>query len=304
MLTLNLINEYLCTCEHQKGLNSKTIKAYRTDLFQLYSFISNEKDMLSKTVLKEYIQYLHQTFHVKTVKRKIASMNAFFNYLTFEEKLNMNPLHNIQIKCKEPKLLPKTISISYLNLLFQSVYNEYKQSVTDYQKFTSSRNIAILELLISTGLRISELCTLSKENICMDEKYIKIFGKGSKERILYIGNDNVYKSLLTYMKHRDKLYPISSFFFINKFGHCLSDQSVRSMISTLVTLNNIPIKITPHMFRHTFASLLLEEDVDIRYIQHILGHSSITTTQIYTHIYSNKQRNIMNNMNPSSFIER
>lgn len=206
MISKDLINEYLCTCKHQKGLDSKTMKAYKTDLLQLYAFVSQHENMCTKTVLKEYIQYLHKTFHVKTVKRKIASMNAYFNYLTFEDKISLNPLHNIQIKCKEPKLLPKTISVSYLNMLFHSVYEEYEFSKTDYQKFTSSRNIAILELLISTGLRISELCSLTEDHISMNEKYIKIFGKGSKERILYIGNENVYQSLLTYIQYKNQLY--------------------------------------------------------------------------------------------------
>lgn len=303
IITKQLLQEYFEFCIAQKRLDAKTVKAYRIDLAQFYDYVSSYNDMTSKQVLNKYVQHLHCTFKVKTVKRKIASVNAFFHYLTFEDILPYNPFSKIQIHFKEPKLLPKTIPLKNLNLIFHQIHNDFKNAKTPYEKFTTSRNVAILELFISTGIRISELCLLTNENVNMEEKYIKIYGKGKKERILYIGDAHVYHALSNYIKHRNYLYSNSSYFFINKLRHHISDQSVRNMIKHYASSNHITQNITPHMFRHTFATLLLEEDIDIRYIQNILGHSSITTTQIYTHISSNKQKDILNTQNPRNFIQ-
>lgn len=149
---------------------------------------------------------------------------------------------------------------------------------------------------MSTGLRISEVCNLKKDDVNINEKYIRILGKGSKERILQIENEDVLKSLKEYkiLTANENEY----YFFNNRIGRKLSEQSVRNIIYDITKNAHIKQHITPHMFRHSFATMLLEEDVDIRYIQKILGHSSITTTQIYTHVTSNKQREILKEKNP------
>lgn len=141
-------------------------------------------------------------------------------------------------------------------------------------------------MLFSTGIRISELCNIKKEDISISDRTLKIFGKGSKERILYLGNDSVIEILNKYwLLHQEVINEIS-YFFVNKFNNKLSDQSVR------ILLNNIENRLsqTTHLTLHMFATLLLEKDVDIRYIQKILGHSSISITQIYTHVTYPKQK--------------
>ena len=155
----------------------------------------------------------------------------------------------------------------------------------------------MIELLFSTGIRISELCNIKIENIDFKEQTLKIFGKGSKERILYIGNDHVLNILKKY-NDLNCINENQSFFFINKFGDKISEQSVRILLNKIEKELNFSIHITPHMLRHTFATKLLEKDVDIRYIQNILGHSSISTTQIYTHVTYPKQKEILINKNP------
>lgn len=153
------------------------------------------------------------------------------------------------------------------------------------------RNILILELLFATGMRISELCSLKTEQIDFNDYIIKIYGKGSKERLIQICNTNV-QVLIDKYKNTMELEE-NFFFFTNRLHNRLSEQSVRYMINDYAKSAQISRHITPHMFRHSFATLLLEEDVDIRYIQQMLGHSSITTTQIYTHTSINKQRSIL-----------
>lgn len=303
-ISLSTINDYITDCMNKKKLNYHTIKAYNIDLAQFSDFIKIYDYAINKTILNNYIDSLHSHYSSpKTIKRKIATVNAFFNYLVFDDTLIVNPLNKIQTQFKEPKYLPKTISLTTLNLIFSKLYENLTQCHTPFQKQIAIRNIAVFELLFSTGLRISELCNLQKSSINLEEKTIRIFGKGSKERILQLGNEKVIEALKNYQKNYEKDIENSIYFFINKFGRKVSEQSVRQLLNSLCADLNIKQHITPHMFRHTFATFLLEEDVDIRYIQHILGHSSITTTQIYTHISSNKQKSILIHKNPRNILD-
>lgn len=160
----------------------------------------------------------------------------------------------------------------------------------------------MLELLFATGIRVSELSFLKPEDINFTDKTLKIYGKGARERILYIENPDVIEALQVYKKAFRSEMKSCGFFFINNWGTRYSEQSVRNMIRKYTDLASCSLHITPHMFRHSFATLLLEEDVDIRYIQNLLGHSSVTTTQIYTHISANKQRKILADKHPRNRI--
>lgn len=300
-ITNDDLERYFQVCQYQKNLVEKTLRAYRADLRQFQEFTRTFEDIGDKKCLNAFIQYLHANFQPRTVQRKIASLHAFFNYMVFEEYWEYNPLLRIQIKFKQPKLLPKTIPLSQLNAFFKRIYALEEQATTSFQEYCTTMDIAIFELLIGTGLRVSELCSIQLANIDLQGKTIKIYGKGSKERVLQIGSEQVYHAFMKYYALRMKLENASPYLFINKLGNRLSEQSVRNRLRKLVELSSQ--KVTPHMFRHTFATLLLEEDVDIRYIQKILGHSSISTTQIYTHISSTKQSEILNHKNPRNFID-
>lgn len=295
------LEKYFQVCQYQKNLVEKTLRAYRADLRQFQEFTGAYRDICDKDCLNAFIQYLHATFQPRTVQRKIASLHAFFNYMVFEEYMEYNPLLRVQIKFKQPKLLPKTIPLSQLNAFFKRIYALEEQATTSFQEYCTTRDIAIFELLIGTGLRVSELCSIQLANIDLQGKTIKIYGKGSKERILQIGSEQVYEAFMRYYSLRMKMDNGSPYLFINKLGNRLSEQSVRNKLRKLEEQS--AHRVTPHMFRHTFATLLLEEDVDIRYIQKILGHSSISTTQIYTHISSTKQSEILNQKNPRNFID-
>lgn len=296
------ISLYLDFCKYQKTLNEKTLKAYRIDLTQYADYFSKTDMQLNRMNLSAYITTLHQNYKPKSAKRKIASLKAFFSYLEYEEILLANPFSKLRVKFQEPVLLPRTITIQNIQKLFQTAYQLLAEAATDYQKQTLSRDIAVLELLFSTGLRVSELCSLDSNDIDLEEGAVRIYGKGSKERIIQITNLNVINSLKNYYNLFHEQLKEVDYFFCNRLGHRLSEQSVRFMIRNYSKLAHISEHITPHMFRHTFATLLLEEDVDIRYIQHILGHSSITTTQIYTHVTNRKQRNILTEKNPRNKI--
>lgn len=287
------IENYLNYCQFQKRLSTKTLKAYRIDLNQYYTYMKF-KNLKNKKDISTYIQYLHTHFQPKTVKRKIAAIKAFYTYLEKQDYLKENPFHKLDYHFKEPILLPKTITLRELNQLYHSLYL-YSQEHHDKTIF---RDIAILELLICTGIRVSEVSHLLKSNIHIHQNILIINGKGSKERMIYIDNQNLINSLLTYQNLYQDEIENNCYFFINRLGHPLSEQSIRFMINKYCHMFNIQSHITPHMFRHTFATMMLEENVDIRYIQEILGHSSITTTQIYTHMSTYKQKEIMSLKNP------
>ena len=281
---LNLDSYIRCFLEHcrkRKNLNHKTIKAYGIDLRQFSESTSNE---FSKEDICSYIDGLHDQYKPKTVKRKIASLKAFTHYLLIEEIIEINPFDKIDISFKEPSVLPKTIPLNTINSILNAAYTLHSKAVTDYQKKATARDIAVLEILFATGARVSEICNLTSSSVDLTNHTIKIFGKGSKERMIQVENNDVLKALQTYYDLFQEDIKSCGFFFVNKLHHRLTEQSVREIIRKYTAMTEYDIHITPHMFRHSFATLLLDEDVDIRYIQKLLGHSSITTTQIYTHV--------------------
>ena len=290
------IENYLTVCQDLKGLSPLTLKAYAIDFKQFYAFMKH-KDCLSKECMIEYIDVLHKQYKPKSAKRKIACVKAFYHFMETENIIDNNPFHKIQIKYKEPIMLPKTIPLSSIETILKYGYQQYKYANSAYQKQVSLRNIIILELLFSTGMRVSEISNLKLENIDLKSNNIYIFGKGSKERIMCIANKEISLLIKDYLESRRFN---SKYLFINKIGNNYSEQSIRNMVNAYAKAAGVELHITPHMFRHTFATALLDEDVNLRYIQQLLGHSSIVTTQIYTHISTNKIRQILENKHPRS----
>lgn len=297
------IRDYLAHCKYEKNLNPKTLKAYEIDLQQFVNFIGTESCAYSKEILQLYIVHLQSNYKIKSVKRKVASLKAFFNYLEYEELLETNPFSKVRIKLHEPFLLPRTIPLAVVDRLLHCAYQQKAADTAGTARYYSDlRDIAVLELLFATGMRVSELSSLRPEFVDLTEGTVKIYGKGAKERIIHIGNGNVLSAVNAYYNAFSDNIASAGWFFVNRLGHQLSDQSVRFMIRKYTDLAGIDLHITPHMFRHAFATLLLEEDVDIRYIQQLLGHSSIVTTQIYTHVASKKQRDILIAKHPRNKI--
>ena len=300
MNTLELhISNYLEYCLNQKRLDKKTLKAYQIDLKQFKIQVGNVNiSDITPDILEKHIAKLHQQYKPKTSKRKIASLKAFFHYLEYKDLIDRNPFNKIQVKFREPVILPKTIPLHTVEAFLSTIYKQHRDAKTAYQKQNALRDAAVIELLFCTGMRISELCSLKMNDVNLYDRTILIYGKGSKERRIQIGNDDVLHILETYKKSFHTETQKSAHFFINQNGTTLSDQAVRRMINKYTSLAAIELHITPHMFRHTFATSLLEADVDIRYIQEMLGHSSINITEIYTHVTMSKQRDILNTKHP------
>ena len=289
----SLITPYLTYCRQNKRLDPKTIKAYRIDLTQFVAAIPNTNiNSITPDTIKSHIASLHLTYKPKTVKRKIASLKAFFSYLEENDIISANPFLRIRTRFREPLQLPRTIPLSTIEKLLSTIYSYHRTAKTYYSRRSSLQAIAVIELLFATGIRISELCSIRTEDIDLINASLKINGKGKKERLLHIGNSACIEALSDYRREFGREISASGLFFP------ISDQVVRRMLRKYSKLAGIEKHITPHMFRHTFATSLLEADVDIRYIQEFLGHSSISVTEIYTHTTLKKQREILSTVHP------
>lgn len=303
----DIIKDYLTFCRSQKRLDSKTLKAYSIDLKQFAAFLTpnyvSNVLLINREVLENFIAFLHNSYKPKTVKRKLASLKAFFHFLEYRDFIEINPFNKMQIRFREPLLLPKTIPLHTIELFLSTIYSSHANAKTDFQKRQTARDIAVIELLFATGMRISELCSLKYKDIDLYDRVVRIYGKGEKERQLQICNDCVISALENYICIYQTAPRDDNYFFINTSGTRMSEQSVRNMIVKYCNLAGISQHITPHMFRHSFATLLLEEDVDIRYIQEMLGHSSINVTEIYTHVSMAKQKNILMTKHPRRNME-
>lgn len=196
-----LIQNYLEYCKFQKRLDEKTLKAYQIDLQQFSKNIYDKKIAeINSPILENYIAALHSQYQPKTVKRKIATLKAFFHYLEYKEIISQSPLNRMQLHFREPIKLPKTIPLHTLELFLSTIYDQYEHAPTLYQRRNALRDAAVAELLFSSGMRISELCSLSPDNINLYDGTILIYGKGSKERRIQIGNNDVLEILRKYKK--------------------------------------------------------------------------------------------------------
>ena len=304
MILREEITKYLHYCAFQKELDWKTVKAYRQDLEQFVAFMEGHSGEIGKEEITAYLLYIHDGFKQKTVKRKIASVKAFFRYMEEEEIIEHDPFHKIKTKFKEEIVLPKIIPRNVIEMLLDYLYGEMvSENYTKKQKELLLRDIAVVEMLFATGIRISELCHLQSGYFDVHTGVLCIQGKGGKERYLQIGNSEVLELLKTYKNNFEEEIKQHGYFFVNRYGQPLSEQSARRMLHKHASAIETDRNITPHMFRHSFATFLMEEDVNIRYIQKMLGHSSITTTQIYTYVAMEKEREILRTRHPRNKMQ-
>ena len=217
MQTLHtLTNNYLLFCQNQKRLDEKTLKAYRIDLAQFLEITHPASlSSIDTELLESYIYSLHQMYKPKTAKRKIASVKAFFHYLEYKDYLMINPFSKIQIKFREPVILPKTIPLNTVELFLSTMYHQLSFAKNDYQRRNILRDIAVIELLFATGMRISELCSLTPDSVNLTSRTVLIYGKGAKERIIQIGNEDVHRILCRYVREFQTEIEQEDCFFIN-----------------------------------------------------------------------------------------
>ena len=288
------VQKYLEYCEFRKELDRNTLKAYRIDLRQYFKYIG--KNDMSKEKIEEYITDLHKQYKQKTVKRKIASVRAFYIYLEETEVIKESPIRRIRTKFKEERILPRIIPRKEIENLLNTMYRELKKEKKEKRYIL--RDIAVVELFFATGARVYELANIKQENVDLESGTIRFMGKGGKERLIQIGEKSVCNLLKEYYEKNRMAIQVCGYFFVNQRGKRFTEQSIRIMLKKYTKCAGIDRNITPHMFRHSFATYLIEEGVDISCVQQILGHSSIKTTQIYIHVAAKKQADILKELHP------
>lgn len=281
----------------ERNFSEHTAKAYCADILDFLIWLDEEN--CANVTFPKVREYLHfiQKFQYKktTIARKISSLRTFYKYLYREKKVDSNPASNLNSP-KRPKNLPK----------FLSPY-EVEQILNNVKIDTPAgfRNKTILELLWATGMRISELSGLNFEDLNLEENEIKVFGKGSKERIILV-SERAKSYLQRYIESARPLvakgYEVNcdntSPVFINNTGYRLQPKTVRNVLNDIVKQIDLPKHVTPHVFRHSFATHLIENGADLRIVQELLGHASISNTQIYTHISAQHLKDVYNETHP------
>ena len=289
-----LLEDFKIYLKGEKNYSPHTIRAYCSDVytFLLWLNVLNPLELTSDK-FSEYLQFIQQINYTKTsIARKIASIRAFYKYLFQEEMIEVNPVDNVSIP-KQNKMLP--------NYLFEDEIENILRGIK-IETPAGYRNRIILELLWVSGMRISELSGLNYENLNLEQNEIRVFGKGSKERIVLIP-DKTKQGLINYIENVSDLIckkdkTPSSPLFINYNGYRLQNQSIRKALKKTLDSIHFTKYVTPHVFRHSFATHLLENGADLRVVQELLGHSSIKNTQIYTHVSLEHLKQVYDHTHP------
>ncbi len=269
------IEEFIDYLRFEKKYSENTISSYKRDLNKINSYLKKDFIKLTKADIQKYIQDLSKNKNSNTISRTISSLKSFYKFLEINKYTNTNPLTTI-ISPKTARKLPKVLSEEEVNKLLDiNLNNDF-----DY------RNKAMLELMYSSGLRVSELINLTVNDVDLKNSLVRIFGKGSKERIVPL-NDYATEALNNYiLYHRPKLFKQkeNNYLFLNNHGNQMTRQGFFKTLKKIAKEKGIKSELSPHTLRHSFATHLLKYGADLRSIQELLGHSDISTTQIYTHI--------------------
>ena len=279
------IDKFLDYLKYERNYSNNTIIAYENNIrgFLSYCKIKNVKNMneVNYQFIRGYISYLYkQKYQAKSITRILSALRSFFKYLKREEKISTNPLDLITSP-KVEKKLPKYLTINDVEKILNA---------PDMSNKIGIRDAFILELLYVTGIRVSELTNIKLNDISIVENKIKIMGKGSKERIVYYGT-RCQELLNKYLNIRnDFLKQANDYLILSNTGKQISTREIRNIINRLKVKAGIDINISPHTFRHTFATHMLNEGADLRSVQELLGHENLSTTTIYTHLTNEKLR--------------
>ena len=293
------LNDYYSYLKLERSLSENSISAYLNDIKKLRDFIKLKKIDLEPNdidivIINDFLEYLNELGISSFSQARIVSgLKSFFKFLILEEKISKDPMDLIE----SPKLkrkLPEVLSLNDINILLNSI---------DLSTMEGVRNRAIIETLYSSGLRVSELVNLSIQNLFLDIGFIKVIGKGSKERLVPIGRHaikyiNIYKN--GYRDNKKINKGNEGFLFLNRYGRKLTREMIFLIIKKVSNKCLLNKNVSPHTFRHSFATHLIEGGADLRAVQEMLGHESITTTEIYTHLDREYLKQVIKEFHPRS----
>ena len=290
---MKYINDFIEYLEVIKKCSDYTIDNYEKDIIEFNVFLEDNKYKINKIdydIVKKYLLYLYdKKLSRSSISRKLSSLRSFYKYLENEYNISNDYFSDINNPKKE-KNLPKFIKDSDLDKMFSSINKDTT---------LGQRNLLILELLYASGIRVSELVNLKLSDFNLYERSIKILGKGNKERIVYYGSF-CEDALDLYLKdsRRELNKHDSSYLLLNKNGNKISERQIRNILNDIILKSSVDMHISPHMLRHTFATDMLNNGADLVSVKELLGHESLDTTSIYTHITDEKIRKIYDLAHP------
>jgi integrase/recombinase XerD len=306
MASYKLVSDsFLHYCRDERRMSLHTVRAYRLDLDRFGEFLaihhpSLELGNISKDHLRAYQQTLGH-LRPRSVSRRMAALRSLFYYAENEKLIAISPFMGFRLRLRIGRTLPRALGHKTVERFFRILYS--RPTPTPAARLRKLRDIAVVELLFGAGLRVGEVAQLSAERIDLESDSIRVHGKGSRERLVPIVSGELKSALSDYAQTRGSVPSDVRCFFVNQSGrNRLSEDAIRRALHRLAGAAGVG-RVTPHMFRHTFATLLLDRGVDLRVIQRLLGHSSIVTTTIYAQVSERSQRKVLTSANPRLLIK-
>ncbi len=289
---MNYLSNFISYLQATKNLSEKTLKAYTSDLKQFYEY---ENNILQPDICA-FISHLNGELKLKdtSIRRKIITLKNFYNYLIDYEIIEFSPFRKLKFRFKQEKKLPKTLTVIEISKILKC-FDIDLDSLSSFAQKEYIRDAALIDLLISTGIRIGEAAAITLDDITTTERTLLIHGKGRKQRLIYISSSQTWDRIKALVKERKKSN--NNHLFVNRYGQPLSIHGIEDIYKKYTKMALITPKSTPHYLRHTFATNLLANGADLRSVQEILGHASVATTQIYTEVTTARKKQVLKKFN-------
>ena len=287
------VDEFIAFCKITKNLSDKTICAYRQDMT---AFVRYVKETGNDNVMN-YVSHLIDTNHkTTTIKRHVATLTQYYKYVYKNDKIS-NPMLQFEFKLKAEKMLPRTITVREVKKLLLTLYKLKEEASTSFATFQITRDLALVDLLCSTGIRIGEAAAMKVDDVDLKSKIVLIHGKGKKERLIYLSCAETVSNLKSWLVLRSQLDTRCDYVFVNRKLAPISIHGIEDIFAKYRRLAEINAHATPHYLRHTFATNLLANGSDLRSVQEILGHSNVSITERYTEVTTTRKIKVLKKFN-------
>jgi site-specific recombinase XerD len=310
MIIHNAAASFIDHCRYIKKLSPHTLRAYNRDLEEFCNFTGPQREIgeVDRTLLRNYLSFLFEKRRLKetSVKRRIACLKALFRWLEMDEVIAVSPFHRLDLRIRLPKRLPRNLSSDELRRLVAAPCSRLSIAAGQYGEDEVVRKVGMnperieqlcalvaIELLFATGVRVSEMTGITMADLDLPDGSLRVMGKGSRQRRVFIADPAVVSLLRGWLRIRAAIFPNSAQLLVTPRGYAANAAHIRKLIAAAGRDAGLSRPVTPHMLRHTTATLLLESGVDIRFVQRLLGHQSISTTEIYTAVSDESLRTAM-----------
>lgn len=286
-------DEFVAYCRATKNLSDKTVAAYKQDLNSFDKYVQRTGKADVMLYVGEMMESGRKT---STVKRHIATLTQYYKYL-YKNNKPANPMLEWEFKLKTEKVLPRTITVNEVKRLLAALYKAKNRAKTPFAQFEAARDLAMIDLLCSTGIRIGEAAALTYDDVNLQSRIVLIHGKGKKERLIYLSCAETVNNLRQWLKIRAKLRTSHNFVFVNRALRPISIHGIEDIFAKYRRAAHINCNSTPHYLRHTFATNLLANGSDLRSVQEILGHSNVAVTERYTEVTATRKIKVLKKYN-------